>query len=340
MARFIVALIVGLSAALTAGGVRRAQAADGKFAWVTTPDSQSVLQYDGKPAAIYMFAPLDESTPARREATFKPYHHLYSLDGETRLTNGAGAALYPHHHGVFFGFKDVTYHGDQTCDVWHCLEKAYQSHEGILETEVDDSSARQSVAIDWHGRAGETFAHERREVRLERPQRHDVEGWLFDFRSHVETADGQPFRVDGDPQHAGFHFRAAPETLENLEPQENAAKQIYYLRPDGKGAIGETRNWDKEHPDAPDNAKSVDRPWDAMSFVLHDRRYTVLYLDHPDNPKPSRSSERAYGRFGSYFVADVTPEKPLDVKYRLWIQDGEMTVDECQALSEEFVGGK
>ena len=74
----------------------------------------------------------------------------------------------------------------------------------------------------------------------------------------------------------------------------------------------------------------------AMSFMLKGKRYTVLYLDHPSNPKPARYSERAYGRFGSYFVADVTEDMPLNVKYRVWIQPGEMTGDECAKLSADF----
>ena len=63
----------------------------------------------------------------------------------------------------------------------------------------------------------------------------------------------------------------------------------------------------------------------------------VVYLDHPDNPKPARSSERDYGRFGSYFVADVTKDKPLKVKYRLWIQPGEMTVEQCEAAAKALL---
>ena len=41
-----------------------------------------------------------------------------------------------------------------------------------------------------------------------------------------------------------------------------------------------------------------------------------MYLDSPSNPKPARYSERAYGRFGSYFETDVTEDMPLNVKYR------------------------
>ena len=99
----------------------------------------------------------------------------------------------------------------------------------------------------------------------------------------------------------------------------------------GKGSE-ETRNWDAKGKDP----RTINLPWNAMSIVVGDKRYTIAYLDNSSNPKESRGSEREYGRIGSYFVTDVTPDKPLDVSYRLWIQDGEMTVPQCAALDADF----
>src|SRR5205807_770941 len=82
--------------------------------------------------------------------------------------------------------------------------------------------------------------------------------------------------------------------------------ETIYIRPDGDGKPGETRNW-------PAQKDHVNLPWNAMSFVLGDQRYTTAYLDKPTNPKEARCSEREYGRFGSYFVYEVTKEKPLAV---------------------------
>jgi hypothetical protein len=121
---------------------------------------------------------------------------------------------------------------------------------------------------------------------------------------------------------------------------DKTAKQTYYLRPDGKGKEGETRNWDHVKPDAPSNKQSENLPWNAVSIVLGGKRYTVVYLDHFGNPKPARYSERDYARFGSYFVADATKEKPLEVKYRIWVQPGEMTVKQCEALYSQFAAPK
>jgi hypothetical protein len=74
-----------------------------------------------------------------------------------------------------------------------------------------------------------------------------------------------------------------------------------------------------------------------MSFVLGEKRYTVCYLDHPSNPHEARHSERDYGRFGCYFEHELTPEKPLVLNYRIWLQEGEMTGEQVLALSNQFV---
>lgn len=318
----LVTLLLGLAAVdCPAGG----------FEWKKQADDHIDLEFNGKPAIRYMMPTLDESSDDKRNETFKPYHHIFSPDGKTLLTKGPGG-LFPHHRGLFFGFNKVTYGDGKTCDIWHCTGKTHQSHEEVLQAEADDDSADQVVAIDWHGSDGEVFAREKREINVTRPTHNGVEGWQIDFKSRLETADGKPIHLDGDPQHAGFQFRATQKV-----PDEFADK-TYYLRTDGKGKPGDFRNWNHQQPNAKGNAENENRPWNALSMVVDGERFTVLYLDHPTNPKPARFSEREYGRFGSYFVTDVTEDKPLDVKYRIWIQPGEMTVAQCEELSKQFDG--
>jgi hypothetical protein len=142
-------------------------------------------------------------------------------------------------------------------------------------------------------------------------------GFLVGFAARLHST-GSKIKLDGDPQHAGFQFRAAQEVA------EKTPKETYYLRPDGNGKPGDTK-------------QGGDYPWKGMSFVLGGQRYTACYLDRPGNPKPAQYSEREYGRFGSYFVSEVTPEKPLEINYRLWLQKGEMKGEEIAALSAQFV---
>ncbi len=307
------------------------QQAPAEFSWHDTPGESTELRFDNRPVLRYMYRALDESTPESRQETYKPYHHVFAPDGSQLLTKGPGG-LYPHHRGLFYGFNKVTYGDGKTCDSWHMINGSYQAHDSVLEQKAGENSARHRVAIQWHANDGEIYAREERELIVSQPTHHGTQGTLIEFRSHFQPTGDKPVHLDGDPQHAGFQFRASQEVPEKTKDQ------TYYLRTDGQGALGETRNWNHTDANDPVNAECTNRPWNAMSFVVGGKRYTALYMDHPDNPKPARYSERDYGRFGSYFVADATKEKPLSVKYRVWVQEGEMTVDQCSALAQEFTG--
>jgi hypothetical protein len=304
------------SGAPVAGGSAPAAAATSGFAWSEVQDKETVLERDGRPVLRYMHEPIDTSSPERREATYKVFHHVYDPAGEALLTKGPGGR-YTHHRGLFFGFNRVSY-GDKQADVWHCRDDAYQSHDAALPTEAGPVLGRHRVTVGWHGAGGEVFATEEREMGVYAAP----DGHLIEFASRVVPTLG-PVRLDGDPQHAGFHFRAAQEVA------AETAKETYYLRPDGKGAAGETRNW-------PDDQRQVNLPWNAMSFVIGGQRYTAAYLDHPKNPKPARYSERDYGRFGCYFEYELTAESPLAVNYRVWIQRGEMSGAQVAGLAADF----
>ncbi|HTQ39571.1 MAG TPA: DUF6807 family protein [Pirellulales bacterium] len=323
-----------------------------QFQWHDTPGDHDDLTFGNRPVLRYMYHPLDESSDDARMATFKPYHHVFDPDTGTQLlTKGPEGQPndWPHHHGVFYGFRHVTYDGGKKVDIWHC-PAAFQEHSAFLASEAGPVLGRQLMEISWvaepsradginhypatPGAPNATFAKEQREVTV-----YAVPGGtLLQFASRL-NAVLPPVHLDGDPQHAGFHFRA------NLEVMKETNDQTYFLRPDGKGPLtvhkgkgnqgDETRNW--EAKGNPPDARTVNMPWDAMSFVVAGKRYTVAYLDNDKNPKPSRGSEREYGRIGNYFVADLNdPEKPLNVDYQLWIQSGETTVDQCAALDADF----
>ena len=205
--------------------------ADG-FEWQTIDGDHVDLDFDGKPVIRYVMPTLDESSEEKRNNTFKPFHHVFSPDGQTLLTKGPGG-LFPHHRGLFYGFNKITYGDGKKCDTWHCTGKTFQSHEEIINLEADDDSASQIVAIDWHGEEGEVFAQEMRRIDVQRATHDGVEGWQIDFASHLETADGKPIHLDGDPQHAGFQFRATQKV-----PDETAT-QTYSVRTNVKGEQGD-----------------------------------------------------------------------------------------------------
>lgn len=278
------------------------------------------LVFEKRPVLRYMHEAVDDSSKERRDETMKVYHHLWDPSGEHLLTKGPGG-LFQHHRGIFYGFNKISYVQDgekKSADVWHCRNGESQVH---LETVMQESGpimARHLVKIGWNGRDGKRFATELRELTV-----YNVQGaQVVEFASKLES-EVDDLKLDGDPQHAGFQFRATQYV------PDNTADKTFYIRPDGKGEPGKYRNW-------PGDGSHADLAWNAMNFVAHDQEYTCCYLDRPENPKPARFSERNYGRFGSYFATEVSKE-PLYLNYRLWLQPGELGVDEIAQLSSDFV---
>jgi len=287
------------------------------FSWRDEPGKFSLLSYGEIPVLKYMYERVDNSSKERRMETYKVYHHLYGEDGAYLMTKGPGG-LYPHHRGLYYGFNRITYGDGAKADVWHCNKGESQTHEGFISHEGGPVLGRHRMKIAWRGADGETFATELREMTVSAAG----VGGLVEFASVLETTDGK-IHLDGDPQHAGFQFRASQHVAEKTKGQ------TYYIRPDGVGEPGQFRNW-------PANKEHVNLPWNGMSIVVHDDRYLLGYLDRPSNPKEARFSERNYGRFGSYFTYDVTEEKPLKVNYQVYFQALKSSPDAGTEAQEEL----
>ena len=313
-------ILVALSGLFLAPSLR----AD-SFQWVDKKGIHLDLKYGERPVIRYQYEAIDESTPERRHDTYKPFHHVFDWAGKDFITKGPGGK-YPHHRGIYYGFSRCSYTDNEgktfsKIDTWHC-KKAHQIHRKLVKQEADEKGASMTSTIGWIGNEGVEFASENRTLSF----RFENDQLVVDFHS-VLTPLFPKVAVDGDPQHAGFQFRATNEV------STTTSKKTYYIRPGtGKAEMGKTINWSAKN----DDESTRDLPWKAMSFLTGEDRYTVLYLDSPTNPKPARFSERDYGRFGSYFVKELTPESPLEVNYRLVIQKGEMTVEEIEALHQAW----
>lgn len=292
------------------------------YSWHDTEGKYMDLRIDGVPVIRYQYEAIDESSPERRHDTYKPFHHVFDADGKDFITKGPGGK-FSHHRGIYFGFSKCSYTDSEgkvhkNIDTWHC-KKAHQVHKKLIKKSADEKSASMTSEIAWIDNEGAEFATEIRTLTFSKKENGDL---VVDFDS-VVTPLHPAMRVDGDPQHAGFQFRA------NNEVAESTAKQTYYIRPgSGKAAPGKTINWSSKL----DNETTRDLPWKGMSFVTGGNRYSVAYIDSPQNPKPARYSERDYGRFGSYFFKDISPAEPLKVQYKLVIRSGEMTQEEIESF--------
>jgi len=290
-----------------------ATAADG-FSWERVRDQYEELCFGSRPVMRYVCQPFDQSSEEIAKATFRVFHHLYNPAGTRLVTKGPGGK-YQHHRGLFFSYNNINYGSAKRVNPWAGpgYGDAFETHEEFLDQEAGPVVGRHQVAIDWHENDKKVFVKEKREMTV-----YNVPGGtLVEFATRVASTVGK-VELRGNVHHSGFQFRADDEVATKTN------KLTYYVRPDGRGEQGTFIN---EIPNL---------PWDAMSFVLAGKRYTVALLGHPANAKETIWGERNYGRFGTSFPYDLDEGKDLTVKYRVWLQDGEMTVDQVAALHADF----
>jgi membrane dipeptidase len=328
--------------------------ANTEYKWHDDGSNSSELQRNQSPVMKFIYENVDDSTPERRYATMKVFHHVYTPDGSRLMTKGPGDGtfstlknngLFPHHRGLFYGFNRISYDKEgksMQADVWHCNKGESQTHEKTIASTVGPIFGRHTNVIFWRGQDGEPFAHEIREMTA-----YDIAGTsLIEFKSSLDSVVG-PLKFRGDPQHAGFQFRASQDVA------DSSAKKTFYIRPDGVAEPGEFRNWSDKENESEINLNHVDLPWNtavielpitlspraarAKGVEVENQQFSISYLDSPSNPKQSRFSERDYARFGSYFEFDLDSDRKLNLNYRVWIQEGVTNVDAVNQASQNFL---
>lgn len=305
-ARLLASLLIAVL--LAWGAILPASAADASFQWVDGPEPGTFdLRLGDKPVLRYMALPYDNSTKEREHDTYKVFHHVFSPDGTTILTKGPGGQ-YTHHRGLFCGWNKVSYE-NQMADFWHCTKGVSQRHVKFLDKTADATHGSATVEIHWADADGKPVLIESRSVDVRRSPA-GTTGWQIDWRSTLASQRGE-IKLDGDRQHAGFQFRAAQVVSEQ--------KSARYIRPAGFPEQPEAVEvGDSGNPPAHSNL-----PWCALCYPIEGQRVTVCYLEDPALPKPSLFSERPYGRFGAFFKTTLSPERPLRLRYRLFVTTGE-----------------
>ncbi|HUG91568.1 MAG TPA: DUF6807 family protein [Planctomycetaceae bacterium] len=296
------------SALLSAAWLAGVSAAGETFHW--KDDEQrgvADLFYGDQPVLRYMYA-YDDSTAERREETYKPYHHVFGPGSGQIITKGPGG-LYPHHRGLYVAWNKTQADG-KSFDFWHCTNGVHQRHVEFVEMTGDAKSGAMTARIHWNDAADQPVVAETRTVAVSRPEGLDRPAWQIDWRTKLESRRGE-ITLDGDRQHAGFQFRAAQVVAEE--------KSARYIRPAGFPEQPQAF----EVNDRTDADGHVNLGWLAMTCPLAGRQYTIEYFEDPALPRPSRYSERPYGRFGAFFKTTLAPEEPLEMRYRLVVSTGE-----------------
>ncbi len=291
-----------------AGGGANSTAAAEWFSLADTAGDHLDVLLDDKIVARYMYAH-DPSSKERLHDTYKPYLHVFDADGAAPITKGPGGQ-FTHHRGIFAGWNKIAF-GGKTYDRWH-MKDGEIVHRKFTEQTADADSATITSATDWNDEHGKPLLTEQRTMTF-RPAAPPAR-LMIGFTTRL-TAPAGDVTLAGDPEHAGVQFRPAnevnPRATTYLYPVESAAPH-----------------------------KDLDYPWVGQTFELNGRRYSVVHLNHPTNPKGTRySAYRDYGRFGAFPVATIKAGESLELKYGFLVADGEMPpVEQIQKAWDAFAG--
>lgn len=283
------------------------------FALKDHPGAYLDVLHDGTLVARYMYAH-DTSSKARLAETYKPYLHVFDPKGTAPITKGPGG-LFPHHRGIFIGWRNIEVNGKKY-DRWHMIG-GDQIHEKFQDRTADKDSARFTSLVRWTGdKPDDTLLEEERTFTFRRPP---APGYLLiDADSRIKAVAGDALLGDPakpDPEHTGLQFRPANE-LDRA--------QTKYLYPAAKA---------NPHKDR-------DYPWVAATFTLKDKPYSVVYLNHPGNPRRGLTSAyRDYGRFGMCWETKIPKGQTREFRARFLIVAGEMpSAEVIQQAWNQYAG--
>lgn len=287
-----------------------ARAADNGFSFADTPNDHLDVLLDGKTVARYMYAH-DTSTKERRTETYKPYLHVFDAAGKAPITQGAGGKQFPHHRGIYIGWQKLGFDGKK----YNFWEMA--SGDIVHEKFTDQKAGADSATFTSHTRwipngSDKVVIEEDRTITIRKapaPAR-----LLIDFAFTLKAPSGDVI-LDGDPEHGGVQYRPAGDIK---------SSETTYLFPAEKA----------------DAHKDTDYPWVGLTYTLPTGRYSVVDVNHPQNPKGTRwSAYRDYGRFGAFRKANLQQGETLTLKYRFVITDGDqLPPDQIQQIADDFTG--
>ncbi len=301
--------ITSLSALLILAAAPIPVSAQAAFEFKDTPGQTLDIVRGGKVVARYMYAH-DTSTKALRDETYKPYLHVFDPAGLAPITKGAGGD-FTHHRGIYIGWMKIGV-GGKSYDRWH-MKGGDQIHEKFLAQKADKDGATFTSVVRWDGEsADKPILQEERTLSV-----HNGPAGAYaqiDMVSKIKAIAGDT-TLDGDPEHSGLQFRPANEVERSktlyIYPKENAQPH-----------------------------KDRDYPWFGETFSLKDQRYSVVYLNHPANPKDAPTSAyRDYGRFGVFFRTSIKDGATAEFKARFLVFAGELPTPEAiQKAYNEYAG--
>jgi hypothetical protein len=261
------------------------------------------IQIAGKTVGRYMFAH-DPSTSQNLHQTYKPFLHVIDPNSGTLITKGPGGQ-FTHHRGIYLGWNRLTT-DEGRFDLWH-MNKGLQVHQSFIKKHNTPESASFTSNVHWLIPEDRVVIDELRTMKFTHDGHRDTIA-IIDLTTHLNPK--MDLMLNGDPEHAGIQYRPANEVDK---------KATTYLFP----------------KDGQDPRKDFNLPWVTEYYELNKNGYSVIHMNHPKNPNPTRySAYRDYGRFGAFFTKSLKKGETLELHYRFVIRRGKPA--ERDSIQSEF----
>lgn len=259
------------------------------------------------------------------EGQVLPYVAVYDQAGR-RLTNpgldkdGKTVGIEPHHRGIFIGWSQIK--SDLgVASLWGLggsgkANKDAPSSMRLVEIEriaTDKDSATIVARIEWRAptkdAAGSNLlVTETRTVRVSRP----AAGVAAQVDTAFRLQAARDLLLGGDVQHAGIHLRVDQAVVARADDTS------YLWAPSSAPTAG--KGYSKTAKGQAGSVVGKDLKWGEFLFPLHDRWYSALQMNAPQNPVEEFST-REYGRFGFFFKRDLKKDESLELKYRFLVRE-------------------
>ncbi len=255
------------------------------------PGKGLAVAKDGKPVAHFVFG----------EGQKKPFLHVYGKEGELLTNPGAGPdgkdfGRYPHHRGIYIGWRVIS--GGGQYDLWHIHKGEIMRVKEVKSAKASANGVTIVADIEWRtGKVGKEDVLLLAETRtLTISKTGDIT--QVDFQTKL-SAD-RDLTLGGDLQHAGCHFRAHTEVASKWTKFTS-----YLWEPEGKKA-GNGKILSKEWK------------WNRLQFPIGKNWYSATQFNAPNQPV-EELSWRDYGRFGFFFKKDLKKGQTQKLNYRFHI---------------------
>ncbi|MFM1769510.1 MAG: hypothetical protein RJA22_2039 [Verrucomicrobiota bacterium] len=266
------------------------------------PGRRHLVAREGKPVAALVHG----------EGQFKPYLHVYGVEGEL-LTNGGldkegkPTGAFPHHRGIYIGWNQIRSElggmdgKGKGFDLWHLNNGGRMEVQKVERLETGVEGVRFAATVVWRGGKKDASGSD---VLLSEVRTFDITqpGGRTQVNVHFELKAARDLRLEGDLQHAGVHFRASNEV------SQRAAETAYLWEPPLPGPGGKV--------------SSKDLKWCRLVFPIGQRWYAATEINAPTNPV-EELSWRDYGRFGFFFKRALQKDEVLKLDYRFLIEPAE-----------------